>query len=140
MDIMHLAATTRVLLAAAACRGPAPIARAPLHTLSGPTRSPVARLRCAAGDDDGAFTAGVTLEDLRREQRRFADERDWAQFHTPRNLAQALVGEVGELCELLSGVELRERCRSTSSGVMARFEGDDEWLCSPRSWLVIDCD
>lgn len=27
----------------------------------------------------------------------FADEREWHQFHTPRNLAMALAGEVGEL-------------------------------------------
>ncbi|NDV14184.1 nucleotide pyrophosphohydrolase [Crenobacter caeni] len=31
---------------------------------------------------------------------RFADERDWQRFHTPRNLALALVGEVGELAEI----------------------------------------
>jgi dCTP diphosphatase len=43
----------------------------------------------------------VTLEDLRREQAEFVAERDWAQFHTPRSLALALVGEVGELCETL---------------------------------------
>jgi NTP pyrophosphatase (non-canonical NTP hydrolase) len=27
----------------------------------------------------------------------FADARDWDQFHTPKNLAMALVGEAGEL-------------------------------------------
>ncbi|MDA0566466.1 nucleotide pyrophosphohydrolase [Streptomonospora sp. S1-112] len=27
----------------------------------------------------------------------FAHERDWGQFHTPKNLAMALVGEAGEL-------------------------------------------
>ncbi|WP_328853696.1 nucleotide pyrophosphohydrolase [Micromonospora globbae] len=27
----------------------------------------------------------------------FAEERDWQQFHTPKNLAMALAGEVGEL-------------------------------------------
>ena len=27
----------------------------------------------------------------------FASERDWDQFHSVRNLALALVGEVGEL-------------------------------------------
>lgn len=43
----------------------------------------------------------MTLEDLRREQAEFVAERDWAQFHTPRSLALALVGEVGELCETL---------------------------------------
>lgn len=31
---------------------------------------------------------------------KFADERDWQQFHTPKNLAMALAGEVGELVEL----------------------------------------
>lgn len=29
--------------------------------------------------------------------RDFADRREWGQFHTPRNLILALVGEVGEL-------------------------------------------
>ncbi|CAN4120882.1 unnamed protein product [Withania somnifera] len=30
----------------------------------------------------------------------FAKERDWGQFHTPRNLLLAMVGEVGELSEI----------------------------------------
>eukprot|EP00922_Rhytidocystis_sp_ex-Travisia-forbesii_P039618 GHVS01058920.1.p1 GENE.GHVS01058920.1~~GHVS01058920.1.p1 ORF type:complete len:225 (+),score=35.37 GHVS01058920.1:27-677(+) len=30
----------------------------------------------------------------------FSTERQWDQFHSPRNLCLALVGEVGELCEL----------------------------------------
>ncbi len=30
----------------------------------------------------------------------FAAERDWAQFHSPKNLVMALTGEVGELNEL----------------------------------------
>ena len=32
--------------------------------------------------------------------RAFAAERDWAQFHNPKNLAMALSSEVGELCAL----------------------------------------
>ena len=48
-----------------------------------------------------AFSDDVTLESLRREQSSFVEERDWQQFHTPRSLALAMVGEVGELCELL---------------------------------------
>jgi len=31
---------------------------------------------------------------------RFARERDWEPFHSPKNLAMALAGEVGELVEL----------------------------------------
>lgn len=30
----------------------------------------------------------------------FARQRDWDQFHTPRNLILALTGEVGELAEI----------------------------------------
>lgn len=36
----------------------------------------------------------------RRLYCRWPAEREWDQFHTPRNLALALVGEVGELCEI----------------------------------------
>lgn len=39
------------------------------------------------------------LPSLTEAIRRFSDERDWGQFHTPRNLLLALVGEVGELAE-----------------------------------------
>ena len=31
--------------------------------------------------------------------RRFADERDWDQFHAPKNLAMALIVEAAELVE-----------------------------------------
>jgi len=36
---------------------------------------------------------------LRDELREFAGERDWEQFHTPKNLAMALIVEAGELAE-----------------------------------------
>ena len=38
---------------------------------------------------------------LRDALRVFAHERNWEQFHTPRNLALALGGELGELFEHL---------------------------------------
>ncbi|MCW2604791.1 MAG: MazG nucleotide pyrophosphohydrolase [Pseudonocardiales bacterium] len=40
------------------------------------------------------------LGDLQAELAAFRDERDWAQFHDPKSLLLALVGEVGELAEL----------------------------------------
>lgn len=39
------------------------------------------------------------LEDLALRLEVFVEERDWAQFHSPKNLAMALSGEVGELIE-----------------------------------------
>lgn len=43
----------------------------------------------------------LNTTELEEKLAAFADERHWEQFHTPKNLALALVGEVGELCELL---------------------------------------
>ena len=37
------------------------------------------------------------LNALADRLRQFAEERDWEQFHSPKNLAMALVGEAGEL-------------------------------------------
>jgi dCTP diphosphatase len=39
------------------------------------------------------------LESLRDQLRKFAAERDWDQFHSPKNLAMALSAEAGELLE-----------------------------------------
>ena len=48
----------------------------------------------------GAAAGEVSLESLRERLADFADARDWNQFHSPRNLMLAMVGEVGELSEL----------------------------------------
>jgi NTP pyrophosphatase (non-canonical NTP hydrolase) len=40
-----------------------------------------------------------TLEELRQALRLFVAERDWDQFHNPKNLVMALVAEAGELVE-----------------------------------------
>ena len=40
-----------------------------------------------------------SLRELTREIRDFVEERDWQQFHSPKNLAMALVVEAGELME-----------------------------------------
>lgn len=41
------------------------------------------------------------IDELLVEILRFRDERDWKQFHAPRNLAAALSVEAGELQELM---------------------------------------
>ncbi|XP_059644750.1 uncharacterized protein LOC132286434 [Cornus florida] len=40
----------------------------------------------------------VSLQELRDSLSEFARVRGWDQYHSPRNLLLALVGEVGELC------------------------------------------
>lgn len=38
--------------------------------------------------------------ELKNRLREFVDERDWQQFHTPKNLAMALAGEAAEILEI----------------------------------------
>ena len=40
-----------------------------------------------------------SLSDLRETINMFVSERDWAQFHTPKNLAMAMIVEAAELVE-----------------------------------------
>jgi dCTP diphosphatase len=42
----------------------------------------------------------VSLDLLKQKMALFAKERDWDQYHSPRNLLLAMVGEVGELSEI----------------------------------------
>lgn len=39
------------------------------------------------------------LDEIAQQLEAFVAERDWDQFHSPKNLAMALTGEVGELVE-----------------------------------------
>jgi NTP pyrophosphatase (non-canonical NTP hydrolase) len=54
------------------------------------------------------------IQELAAELQRFADEREWGPFHTPKNLAMALAGEVGELL-----AELQWLTPEESAAVMA---------------------
>ena len=45
------------------------------------------------------MTEWPEITDFQKEFRAFVAEREWDQFHTPKNLAMALAGEVGELLE-----------------------------------------
>ncbi len=51
----------------------------------------------APSEGDAASSSG--LMELRDALRRFCAERDWDQFHTPKNLATALSVEASELLE-----------------------------------------
>lgn len=46
-----------------------------------------------------------SLESLRDRLRDFALQRDWDQFHTPKNLSMALVAEAAELIEHFQWVD-----------------------------------
>ncbi|TFZ00670.1 nucleotide pyrophosphohydrolase [Ramlibacter henchirensis] len=56
----------------------------------------------------------IQAQALAEELRRFAKERDWDQFHSPKNLILALVGEVGELAEIFQWMREDESARAAS--------------------------
>ena len=47
----------------------------------------------------------MDLSQIQSKLELFANERDWDQFHSVRNLVLALVGEVGELAELFQWID-----------------------------------
>jgi len=48
----------------------------------------------------------TTIDELKLIVESFVDERDWKQFHSPKNLAMSLSVEVAELMELFQWLSL----------------------------------
>lgn len=56
---------------------------------------------------------------------RFASERDWERFHSPKNLAMALAAEVGELLELFQWRTEAASCDVARDPATARAVRDE---------------
>jgi dCTP diphosphatase len=70
--------------------------------------------------------AGVAdLSELRGLMRRFSDERDWGQFHDPKSVLLALVGEVGELAELFQWLPADDARRLAESDPLRTRAGEE---------------
>ncbi len=70
--------------------------------------------------------------------RRFADARDWRQFHSPKNLAMALAGEVGELTAIFQWMTEDESHHAGSAAATAQAVRDE--LADVAMYLVRLCD
>jgi dCTP diphosphatase len=85
----------------------------------------------------------VDVVPLQREVARFARERDWEPFHSPKNLAMALTGEVGELVELfqwLSEEASRRVGRDPATARQVRDELADVLIYLVRLAAVLEVD
>jgi len=65
------------------------------------------------------------LIELRDRIRVFTEERDWGQFHDPKSLILALVGEVGELAELFQWLPADEAVERTRNERLHGRVGDE---------------
>ena len=75
--------------------------------------------------------------------RQFASDRDWEQFHTPRNLLIALVGEVGELAEQMqwrSDAEVLQLMKSSPEAVAEELADVGIYLIRLADVLGVDLD
>ena len=61
------------------------------------------------------------ISELAKRLELFAGERDWDQFHTPKNLAMALGSEVGELQEIFQWMTAEQSC-DVSGKELAKFK------------------
>ena len=55
------------------------------------------------------------IQNLAAEIKKFADARDWEQFHTPKNLSMAVAGEAGELVAEFQWLTAEQSMRSNMS-------------------------
>ena len=56
------------------------------------------------------------MDDLRDAINRFIEDRDWDQFHSPKNLAMALSVEVAEIVEHFQWLTEEQICPVTGEG------------------------
>ncbi len=50
----------------------------------------------------------MDIEKIKQILKKFSDDRDWEQYHNPKNLVMALNGEVGELNEIFQWLSIQE--------------------------------
>lgn len=80
----------------------------------------------------------MTEKDLIEELRRFADERDWQQFHTPKNLVMALAGEAGELVEIFQWLTPKQSMAVMQDATAAQRVRDE--IADVYGYLLRLCD
>lgn len=81
------------------------------------------------------------LEELRDAIRRFSEERDWDQFHSPKNLSMALSVEASELLENFQWLSEQEsQCLSQEKLSAVKKEMADVFIYLIRLADKLDVD
>lgn len=69
----------------------------------------------------GTIVAETDFDRIRKQVRQFVVERDWDQFHTPKNLSMALIVEAAEMVEHFQWMSEDQSC-SLSPEKLAEVE------------------
>lgn len=81
-----------------------------------------------------ASTQLVDTTRLAQALEKFASDRNWAQFHSPKNLVMALSGEVGELTEIFQW--LTEEASMSAARTPETAQAVEEELADVLMYLV----
>jgi dCTP diphosphatase len=84
---------------------------------------------------EGPSDDHVTISHLKQVMRHFVAERQWAKYHTPRNLAASIAVEAGELLELFQWLTPQEAVRRSRTDAAFRQALGDE-MCDVMMYLI----
>ena len=84
---------------------------------------PAPRGKILSAGEKAADAPAADLAELRERVRHFVSQRDWDQFHSPKNLAMALAVEASELLEVFQWLTEEE---SRNLGAEGKAAAADE--------------
>ena len=65
------------------------------------------------------------INELKKTVKDFVDEREWGQFHNPKNLSMSIAIESAELMELFQWLSKKESIKAMSSGKLRKNAIDE---------------
>ncbi|MEZ6095760.1 MAG: nucleotide pyrophosphohydrolase [Pirellulaceae bacterium] len=78
--------------------------------------------------------SSMTLQEIRNAVSEFVAERDWAQFHAPKNLAMSIAIEAAELMEHFQWIEAEQSRRENLSDENLHAIGEE--LCDVFTYCI----
>ncbi|ETF03952.1 nucleotide pyrophosphohydrolase [Advenella kashmirensis W13003] len=96
-----------------------------------------------AQTENSSSTPLVSIAPLIKVLDQFSADRDWEQFHSPKNLVMALTGEVGELAEIFQWMtEAQSREAHTDPKIAQAIDDElaDVFLYLARLASVLNVD
>ena len=80
----------------------------------------------------------MDIQEIKKKLRQFAAEREWDQFHSPKNLTMALAGETGELLEIFQWLS-EEQSQKICDTEKGRHKVEEE-VADIAIYLIRLCD
>lgn len=67
----------------------------------------------------------MNVKEIQETLAQFAEDRDWDQFHSPKNLSMALAGEAAELLEIFQWLTEEQSARNALTAEQSRHASEE---------------